>query len=175
MTIRNMLISFIFLGLSIALSFSLFAIANPSAAYAAGGYANVETRYVQLAWHSRDNRGIARLCRQPSSRWAKHGAEHIVDELSLNAEQTASLAVVTEKLNALTAAVYKACTTNVSDTANAAAPEKLAVIEGMTEAALTAMKDVREAFARFYATLDADQKAQVDDFFQHGHRRGWWH
>lgn len=175
MTVRNLLISFIFLSLSIALSFSLFAVANPSAAYAANNGIRADTQHLQLAWHSRDNRGIARLCREPSSRWAKHGAEHIEDELSLTADQKAALAVVTEKLNALTAAVYKACTTNVSDTANASAPDKLAVIESMTEAALNAMKDVRQAFASFYATLDADQKAQVDDFFQHGRRRGWWH
>ncbi len=176
MTIRNFLVSFAFLSISVALSFALFAIANPAAAaQAAEQTSSVDTRYVQLAWHSRDNRGIARLCREPSSRWARHGAEHIEDELSLSAPQKAALDVVTEKLNALTAAVYKACSTNVSDTADAAAPEKLAVIESMTEAALDAMKEVRKAFADFYATLDSDQKAQVDDFFQHGRRRGWWH
>ena len=176
MTIRNFLISFVFLSISVAVSFALFAAANPAtAAPAAEQPFSADTRFLQLAWHSRDNRGIARLCREPSSRWAKHGAEHIEDELSLTTTQKAALDKVTEKLNDLTAAVYKACTANVSDTAEAAAPEKLAVIESMTEAALDAMKEVRKAFADFYATLDADQKAQVDDFFQHGRRRGWWH
>ena len=178
MTLRNAFISLFFLCLSVAISFSVFAIANPSAAQAeeiVGAASNVDTRYVTPVWHSRENRGIARLCREPSSRWARHGAEHIEDELTLNTQQKAALGKVTEKLNALTAAVYKACTTNVSATVDSSAPEKLAVIEGMTEAALTAMKEVRVAFAEFYATLDSDQKAQVDDFFQHGKRRGWWH
>ncbi len=178
MTLRNAFMSLFFLCLSVAISFSVFAIANPSAAQAeeiVGATSNVDARYVTPVWHSRENRGIARLCREPSSRWTRHGAEHIEDELSLTAQQKAALGKVTEKLNALTAAVYKACTTNVSATVDASAPEKLAVIEGMTEAALTAMKEVRVAFADFYATLDADQKAQVDDFLQHGKRRGWWH
>lgn len=176
MTIRNFLISFLFLSLSVALSFSLFAIANPSkAAPVAASAQGVEAGLVHSAWYSRENRGIARLCREPSSRWAQHGAEHIEEELSLTADQRTALDGVTQKLNALTAAVYKACTANVSETADAPAPEKLAVLEGMTQAALTAMSDVRRAFASFYATLSSDQKSQVDDFLQHGKRRGWWH
>ncbi len=173
MTIKNLFISFFFLGISIALTFGLFAAANP--ATAAETINRVETEHVQLAWHSRDNRGIARLCREPSSRWARHGAEHIEEELTLDETQKAALDVVTERLNDLTAAVYKACTTNVSETASSPAPEKLAVIESMTAAALNAMKGVREAFANFYDVLNSDQKAQVDDFLQHGRRRGWWH
>ncbi len=176
MTIQNVLISVLLFGMSVAVSLAFFAAANPTTAAPNGARTVADSEHpVQLVWHSRENRGITRLCREPSSRWARHGAEHIEDELTLNDTQKAALAVVTEKLNALTAAVYKACTTNVSDTVTSPAPEKLAVIEGMTEAALDAMKEVRKAFGQFYATLDSDQKAQVDDFFQHGKRRSWWH
>lgn len=79
-------------------------------------------------------------------------------------------------LNDLRTASSKAAET-ITATCSAEVPakssERLALMEKRMEAMLQAIKLVRPAFDRFYATLDADQKARLD---ASGPRKwGWRH
>lgn len=112
-------------------------------------------------------RGMGFMCNPRAAGMAEWQASRIESTLKLTDAQKEALKRVTEASAKAAQTIEAACAPGVPS----GPAERMAMMEKRTEASLQAIKTVRPAFDEFYATLDADQKKQLESI---GPRRWGW-
>jgi hypothetical protein len=112
-------------------------------------------------------RGMGFMCNPRAAGMAQWQTSRIENSLKLTDMQKEALKRVTDASAEAAKTIEAACAAGVPS----GPAERLATMEKRAEASLQAIRTVRPAFDAFYATLEADQKKQLESI---GPRRWGW-
>ncbi len=128
-------------------------------------------RHIAHAAAGHGSERVERWCNDDSKDWADKATKRVNKELDLTSDQSAAWQKVEAELRAGSDAVKSACRDELAKGLEETAPARLAFMERMMEVGLEEFKGAREEFDTFYGTLDAEQKAEVDEHLGHRHHR----
>lgn len=122
-------------------------------------------------WGHGRHGGVDRLCADDAATQIDMLIGIVPGLLKLNDAQGEAWQDLAASLRTATTTYGEACAGLGAQPEDANAVERLTRAETLLEAGLAAIAHVRPSFERFYATLDDDQKATVDDMLT-GHHGG---
>ncbi len=118
----------------------------------------------------RGGHGMGMICGEYRDERLDRMINFVESFVDLDAGQQDAWTRLTDTLRAQSATIGETCeeieAAGVPDTA----PEKLARMETMMAAGLSAMRDVRPAFEAFYQTLNEEQQKALDELTEHRRR-----
>jgi hypothetical protein len=119
-----------------------------------------------LGRHGRGHR-LARLCSERREERLADLVGFVESFVDFTPEQGAAWSGLTAALDSGSERIGAACGELETAGRPEIAPDTVARLEILLEAALEAVREVRPAFEGFYATLDAEQKAAIDRLAMH--------
>lgn len=114
--------------------------------------------------------GVEYLCGERRERRMQDMVATVEGFATFTPEQQAAWDALKSRLDAGSQRLDAACESLPPVEGRPAPDQRLARMETMLEAGLAAVREVRPAFAGFYATLDEKQKTAFDRLLQRGHR-----
>ena len=125
-------------------------------------------------WHGHGSgrgHGFAAVCSDRRERGIEHGLAFVEGFVNFTPEQTAAWNELGAAVRAGSAAIGEKCKELEQAGEPRTAPERLARFEALATTGVDALKRIRPAFDRFYATLSDKQKQALDGLMSHHGRR----
>ena len=116
-------------------------------------------------------RGFERLCSERRDARLDDAVSFVESFVDFTPEQSAAWGELTAALKGGSASVGRACAELDDTSIPASSPDKLALLETAMATGLEVVRQVRPAYAKFYASLDQEQQQAIDRLMSRRHGR----